>query len=837
MRGVYRGVRSASECEWSGVCASRRCRAFVSECCSAGQRAGGELRGENARNQRQQWMRAHFHSTTLRNWRICLAPARHTHAQPELASTTRTLAMASDADEAELSPAEHLAHIARMLPADSSESTLLAASSDAEDHVTELYRAQSSPEGRRQMLSVDYAESWSPIVRGAVAAMSAAADSALRTPTPTGASSRAMAVIRVIVILRNLCTEPTFQRELRNDAISVLCGRSEALRQATRLVSIVERSIAQESRAKEPRLMLKSLMQLVANMLTPAAAASTDAAGSTAASPLSDAPWLWVHEAFYPAVLAPVLRLHRSAPELASIATAIVHHALLCGDAQHSLEADVNPRTRACVPQMLAPAASSAESVDASTAAAVAASVASVALSSAVSSPSMLKLLLVAAVSSVESQLQAVFDAEAESAHKAPLSLWDWRPHVAEPCWIVSLVGLGLRSHGSFLRQCNAQCNAQEWVMLVRIVEVWTQGMHEEEDRTKELAKMRAASASKAAASGPVVDPAATEVADGGRTDAASRLKVTAENIAANAVFLLEWMQQREQVPLPPMPTPTADAAAPTDSSAATAAAAPASETASSSSASAPVAPSPAATSTIPIDHLSNSVLASLGSLLLFQGWSGTVVFHSLRAALSRSGVLVTVLSMLSAADRIDGGAMFSDLYRPVKAGHTRHTKESDDPEAYVNQFAAPAESAPASSSSTVSPAPRAASATGGSPAPSSAPRATPYLFKSNCLRLLSSLVWRHRGMQDEVGVRGGIYALMNHSVLDEHNPLMREFAILGLRNALEDHEANQRIVSELRVNALANQDQLREMGVNTELDPMTGKIKIGQGDKKQDQA
>lgn len=740
--------------------------------------------------------------------------------------------MSSESDEPELSPAEHLAHIAQLLSETSDEPALLAAWSDAEDHVTHLYRAQSNAEGRRQMLGADYAASWSPILRGAVAAMSAAADSPLRIPAPAGASSRAMAVIRVLVIMRNLCTDPAFQRTLRNDAIGVLSGGSEALGQCTRLVSIVERSIAQESRAKEPRLMLKSLMQLVANMLTPAAATSSDAAGS-AAPALSDAPWLWVHEVFYPAVLAPILRLHRNTPELASIATAIVHHALLCGDAQHSLEADVNSRTRACVPQMLAPAASAADSVDASTAAAVAASAAADALSSA-AARSMLKLLLVAAVTSVESQLQAVFDAEPESAHKAPLSLWDWRPHVAEPCWIVSLVGLGLRSHGSLLRQCNAQCSAQEWAMLVRLVEVWTQGMHDEEDRTKELAKMQAKSASATAVSVSSAPEAAAPAADGGTNGEASRLKVTAENIAANAVFLLEWVQQREQVPLPPMPAPPADAAAPADSSSADDAG---SAAASSSSASAPAAPSPAATSTIPVDHLSNSVLASLGSLLLFEGWSGSLVFHSLRAALSRSGVLSTLLSLLSAADRIDGGAMFSDLYRPVKAGHTRHTKESDDPEAYVNQFGAAAEtgSAPvaaAASSSAAASAPRPTAAAAASPAPSSAPRVTPYLFKSNSLRLLSSLVWRHRGLQDEVGARGGIYALMNHSVLDDHNPLMREFSILGLRNALEDHEANQQIVSQLRVDAIANQDQLREMGVNTELDPRTGKIKIGQGDK-----
>ena len=67
----------------------------------------------------------------------------------------------------------------------------------------------------------------------------------------------------------------------------------------------------------------------------------------------------------------------------------------------------------------------------------------------------------------------------------------------------------------------------------------------------------------------------------------------------------------------------------------------------------------------------------------------------------------------------------------------------------------------------------------------------------------------------------------MNHSVLDDWNPLMREHAVLALRNLLEGHEGNQRVVAELRAEDVAHKEQLQQSGIDAQLDADTGKVRV----------
>lgn len=55
----------------------------------------------------------------------------------------------------------------------------------------------------------------------------------------------------------------------------------------------------------------------------------------------------------------------------------------------------------------------------------------------------------------------------------------------------------------------------------------------------------------------------------------------------------------------------------------------------------------------------------------------------------------------------------------------------------------------------------------------------------------------------------------------------IREYAVLALRHALEGNMANQAIIEELRPVGAAQHPVLEEMGLRTDLDPVTGQPRI----------
>ena len=70
--------------------------------------------------------------------------------------------------------------------------------------------------------------------------------------------------------------------------------------------------------------------------------------------------------------------------------------------------------------------------------------------------------------------------------------------------------------------------------------------------------------------------------------------------------------------------------------------------------------------------------------------------------------------------------------------------------------------------------------------------------LKKLCVLVLSSLVWKNRTLQDQVREFGGIEAILYCCNYDEHNPFIREHAIMCLRFLLEDNEENQKKVREI---------------------------------------
>lgn len=64
--------------------------------------------------------------------------------------------------------------------------------------------------------------------------------------------------------------------------------------------------------------------------------------------------------------------------------------------------------------------------------------------------------------------------------------------------------------------------------------------------------------------------------------------------------------------------------------------------------------------------------------------------------------------------------------------------------------------------------------------------------LKKLAVLVMSSLVWKNRQVQDQIRPLGGIEAVLNCCSYDEHNPYIREHAIMCLRFLMEGNKENQ---------------------------------------------
>lgn len=64
--------------------------------------------------------------------------------------------------------------------------------------------------------------------------------------------------------------------------------------------------------------------------------------------------------------------------------------------------------------------------------------------------------------------------------------------------------------------------------------------------------------------------------------------------------------------------------------------------------------------------------------------------------------------------------------------------------------------------------------------------------LKKLAVLVLSSLVWKNKHVQDQIRPLGGIEAVLNCCAYDEHNPYIREHAIMCLRFLMEGNKENQ---------------------------------------------
>lgn len=70
--------------------------------------------------------------------------------------------------------------------------------------------------------------------------------------------------------------------------------------------------------------------------------------------------------------------------------------------------------------------------------------------------------------------------------------------------------------------------------------------------------------------------------------------------------------------------------------------------------------------------------------------------------------------------------------------------------------------------------------------------------LKKLTVLVLSSLIWKNKGVQDQVRRYGGLEALVGCCKHDEHNPYIREHAIMCLRFAVEGNEENAAVIKRM---------------------------------------
>lgn len=99
--------------------------------------------------------------------------------------------------------------------------------------------------------------------------------------------------------------------------------------------------------------------------------------------------------------------------------------------------------------------------------------------------------------------------------------------------------------------------------------------------------------------------------------------------------------------------------------------------------------------------------------------------------------------------------------------------------------------------------------------------------FKCDLIRLIASLVHLNSPNQDLVREMDGLLLILESSKFDARNPLIKEASIFALRNLLEGNLENQRCIGELRMEGVAENPGLAELGMQAVQEG--GKVRIVQ--------
>uniref|UniRef100_A0A6I8PPR3 Ataxin-10 n=1 Tax=Ornithorhynchus anatinus TaxID=9258 RepID=A0A6I8PPR3_ORNAN len=89
--------------------------------------------------------------------------------------------------------------------------------------------------------------------------------------------------------------------------------------------------------------------------------------------------------------------------------------------------------------------------------------------------------------------------------------------------------------------------------------------------------------------------------------------------------------------------------------------------------------------------------------------------------------------------------------------------------------------------------------------------------FKSRLLRLIGNLCYGNRDNQDQVRRLDGIPLILDHCRVDDHDPLLSQWAIFAIRNLTERNGRNQEFIARMERRGLADPALLRSAGLSVE--------------------
>ncbi|KAB0803490.1 hypothetical protein PPYR_00460 [Photinus pyralis] len=86
--------------------------------------------------------------------------------------------------------------------------------------------------------------------------------------------------------------------------------------------------------------------------------------------------------------------------------------------------------------------------------------------------------------------------------------------------------------------------------------------------------------------------------------------------------------------------------------------------------------------------------------------------------------------------------------------------------------------------------------------------------FKSNIIRLLGNLCWKHKQNQDEVRDLDCIPLLLDCCNIDARNPYIIQWTIFAIRNLCENNPENQAVIASMNQQGVVDSATLQEMGL-----------------------
>ncbi|RKO95229.1 hypothetical protein CAUPRSCDRAFT_9300 [Caulochytrium protostelioides] len=81
-------------------------------------------------------------------------------------------------------------------------------------------------------------------------------------------------------------------------------------------------------------------------------------------------------------------------------------------------------------------------------------------------------------------------------------------------------------------------------------------------------------------------------------------------------------------------------------------------------------------------------------------------------------------------------------------------------------------------------------------------------------MRILSNLCWRNPDAQNRVRTEDGIPVVLNHCVIDDTNPYLKEVALFCIRNLCESNPANQAAIEQLKAEEVLPESTMTKLGL-----------------------